>query len=335
MVRYLFTNCAGTFLFDENGTIVEHKEISEPDLIRVRKGDLIQQESRILDKHSSDEIHIVNRKTDTPGSGKTSPEMLHKILENFKDAKYFSQYHSLNLAVIKHDIKQSIEEDLFILQSINLVGDIDKAINQLSKRLREWYGLYVPEYSRSEPDTEQFIESILVKDKNELLTPLNINPSESMGADLSAENIYPLLKLAEQIKALHVLRKEQAAYIEKVMNRRYPNLSIIAGTIIGAKLISHAGSFKNLAGLPSSTIQLLGAEKALFRHLHNRRALPPKYGVLHEHPLIQSAAKKDHGKIARALADKLCIAVKVDYFKGAYIGDKLLKDLEKKFSASR
>ena len=335
MVLYLFTNAAGTFLFDEEGKMLEHKEISEQDLVRVKKGDLISEESRLLDKHGSDEIHIVNIKDGTPGSGKVTSYVLGKILENFKDQKYFSKFHLASLAVIKHNIKQSIEEDQFILQSINLVGDIDKAINQLSKRLREWYELYVPEYSRSEKDTGAFIESILAKDKIQLLSPLGVNPADSMGADLSAENVYPILKLAKQIKELIVLRKERTDYIEKVMNRRYPNLCAIAGTIIGAKLISHAGSFKNLAGLPSSTIQLLGAEKALFRHLHNRRALPPKYGVLHEHPLIQAAAKKDHGKIARAPADKLCIAVKIDYFKGTFIGDKLLADLEKKFSLNR
>ena len=106
----------------------------------------------------------------------------------------------------------------------------------------------------------------------------------------------------------------------------------IAGITIAAKLISHAGSMKRLVEMPASTIQVLGAEKALFRHMRNkRRNLPPKHGIIHEHQLIQKSNSKMHGKAARALADKLSIAVKIDYFKGKFIGDKLKKELVDKF----
>ena len=107
-------------------------------------------------------------------------------------------------------------------------------------------------------------------------------------------------------------------------------MTAITGVSIGAKLLEHAGSLKRLAEMPASTIQLLGAEKALFRHIKNKKNLCPKYGLLHEHPFITQSKKKSHGKIARALADKIAIAVKVDYFKGKFIGDKLRKELEKK-----
>jgi nucleolar protein 56 len=115
------------------------------------------------------------------------------------------------------------------------------------------------------------------------------------------------------------------------MKTNCPNLNELAGTLIGAKLISIAGSLRKLAMFPASTVQLLGAEKALFRHMKNKkRYLPPKYGVLHEHKYIQQNPKKYHGKIARLLADKIAIAVKIDYFKGDFKGDKLKKQVEEK-----
>jgi nucleolar protein 56 len=82
--------------------------------------------------------------------------------------------------------------------------------------------------------------------------------------------------------------------------------------------------------MPASTLQILGAEKALFRHIKSG-ARPPKHGLIHEHQFLQNAKKNEIGKKSRALADKLSIAVKVDFFKGEFIGKKLKKELEEKF----
>ena len=123
---------------------------------------------------------------------------------------------------------------------------------------------------------------------------------------------------------------KKGGYLDKLMDELMPNTKSIAGTTISAKLLEHAGSLKHLSELPSTTVQLFGAEKALFRHLHSN-AKCPKYGLLHEHPLIPKTKRKDHGKAARALADKISIAAKVDYFKGEFVGDKLKAQIEKKF----
>jgi len=133
-----------------------------------------------------------------------------------------------------------------------------------------------------------------------------------------------------QKAAAAVGSRDEEKYLERKMTELCPNMTAVAGYLIGAKLLAYAGSTKRLAELPSSTIQLLGAEKALFRHI-TRNSLPPKYGVLHEHPMIARARKQDHGKVARLLADKISIASRVDYFKGAFIGDKLKEEIEKRF----
>jgi nucleolar protein 56 len=108
------------------------------------------------------------------------------------------------------------------------------------------------------------------------------------------------------------------------------NLKTVAGISIGAKLIEHAGSLRRLVMLPSSTIQILGAEKALFRHIKTG-ARPPKYGLIFEHKFVQAGKKPDQGKRARALADKISISVRLDYFHGEFMGDKMNAQLEEKF----
>jgi len=157
-----------------------------------------------------------------------------------------------------------------------------------------------------------------------------MNITESMGADLPNPDLKPIISLAKEISSLFNLRIEQEKYLKSIMEKACPSMLAITGTTIGAKLICQAGSIKRLVEFPASTIQLLGAEKALFRHL-KMKSKSPKYGFLHEHPLISKNRRELHGKIARTLADKISIAIKVDYFKGKFIGDKLKKEIEEKF----
>jgi nucleolar protein 56 len=114
------------------------------------------------------------------------------------------------------------------------------------------------------------------------------------------------------------------------MDKFCPNIKAVCDVMVAASLIEHAGSLKRLSILPSSTIQILGAEKALFRHMKTG-AKPPKHGIIVNHSLIAKSPDKMHGKIARAVADKISIAAKVDYFQGKFIGDKLRKELDEKF----
>ena len=159
---------------------------------------------------------------------------------------------------------------------------------------------------------------------------INIEKKDSIGAELSQEDIEPIKSLAHQTYDLYQLRKNHLNYISALMDGYCPNIKSVCDVMVAAILIEHAGSLKRLSILPSSTIQILGAEKALFRHMKTG-AKPPRHGIIIGHPLIAKAPDRMHGKIARALADKISIAAKVDYFQGKFIGDRLRKDLEDKF----
>lgn len=224
-------------------------------------------------------------------------------------------------------VKESVGQDDLIIQSIRSILDLTRAGNILVKRLRDWYAFHNPEFENACPDHQKFVETILAKPKKELLQELKV--SHSMGKDLAKEDLESMLNLARSVKDLFELIKKQEAYLEQAMKLVCPNIQAVAGTLIGARLLDLAGSLRRLAMLPSSTIQLLGAEKALFRHIVTG-AKSPKHGILILHPLV--AQSKTKGRAARLVADKICMAARIDYFKGGFIGEKLKKELEEKLA---
>jgi len=239
-----------------------------------------------------------------------------------------SELRRKNLELAKKRFKESVNTDLLIINAINNFEELQKIINTLTKKLREWYSLYFPELDREVQDNEAFVRLVIKKNKKELLNELGLK--ESIGAELNKEDLEPIISLARLINNLIKEKHLLEEYLERTMRSYCPETSTISGALIGAKLLRGAGSLKKLAMMRSSTIQLLGAEKALFRHIRTG-AKPPKYGYLMQHPLVQNAKKKDKGRVARALADKIFICARVDYFKGAPIAARLLDELEEKF----
>jgi len=139
-----------------------------------------------------------------------------------------------------------------------------------------------------------------------------------------------LKNMANLLSSIYKARQEMETYIKKVMQAMAPNVSSIIGHGIAARLIAYAGGIEKLATLPAGTIQVLGAEKALFRHIKNG-SLPPKHGIIFQHEMINKAPKSKRGKIARLLATKIAIAAKADAFTGNYIADKLKEEIEKRY----
>ncbi|RME78093.1 hypothetical protein D6774_02245 [Candidatus Woesearchaeota archaeon] len=235
-----------------------------------------------------------------------------------------SKLRSELIEYTRKKIRESVSEDQLIIQAISSSEELDRVLNILSKRLREWYALYNPEFEHAIDSHEAFV-TILLQGRD-------VREPNTMGADLSQEHVQEMHSLARRIADLYELKKEEQNYINEVMEENFPNLKAVAGGLIGAKLLAIAGGIKNLMLFPASTVQMLGAEKAFFRHLKNKKISPPKYGILFQHPLVTKASKKDKGRVARALADKISIASRIDYFKGEFKGDVLIKEVEEKFS---
>lgn len=217
-------------------------------------------------------------------------------------------------------LQKSLTNDQLIIQANNMVNDLHKINNALSKRLREWAGGWVPELEHEIEDHEQFVSELS-----------EANYSNGVGTPIPETDSKVIKETAKKVKELYELRNQLNNYIEESLSKIAPSLVALCGGSIAADLLKLAGSLERLAKLPSSTIQLLGAETALFRHLKNKRHDPPKHGIIFNHQLIQRAKRKDRGRIARSLADKISIAVRVDYFKGEPIGNKLREQLEAKF----
>jgi len=233
----------------------------------------------------------------------------------------------------------SASPDLHIIQSINALDETDKIMNGVSSRLREWYGLHFPEldnivdsihgYSqivlagkRDALSKQVFVDAGFPDSKVEMLTLVG---EKSRGGNITEENLTIVQTLAKQILDLHELRKKLGEHVEKEMKTVAPNLSAILGTSVAARILARAGSMKKLSSMPASTIQVLGAEKALFRSLKTG-SQPPKHGLLFQHALVHSAPRWQRGKIARAIAAKAAIAARVDVY-GEGLNQVLLEKL--------
>ncbi len=240
----------------------------------------------------------------------------------------FDELRRNDLELTRKAVQESVDEDLFIINAVNNIEELQRQINMFSKRLREWYSLYLPELDRKIADHSGFIKAVLHDDKDGFLKTEGIRVT--MGAELKREDLEPILSLARTINQLVEEENLLSEYLEQLMKARCINVTTISGALIGAKLLRGAGSLRKLAMMRSSTVQLIGAEKALFRHIRTG-ARPPKYGYLIQHPLVQRVKKEDKGRAARAIADKIFVAARLDYFKGEFMGDKLLKEAEVKF----
>jgi nucleolar protein 56 len=227
-------------------------------------------------------------------------------------------------------VKEASERlDLHIIQSINALDELDKIINTVGARMREWYGLHFPELdnlvqslvayaeivSRAglrENITADILQSAGMQDKKvEIIID---GARRSKGGDMTPENLAIVERLADQVISQSDLRRVLADHVEVAMETVAPNVKELLTASVGARIVAKAGSLARLATLPASTIQVLGAEKALFRALKTG-ARPPKHGLLFQHPLIHSAPKWQRGKIARAVASKVAIAARIDYYR--------------------
>lgn len=311
-MNYLFTNILGSFVLNENIAIIDKILFKD------------------LDEHYKKEAVERKLKKKFPKIQALPNDKLNAVLALFKDKQYYPNFYTRNVILTRRGVKNSVTEDQLIIQAIANINELDKISNLLVKRLREWYSLYLPELSEKVSHHEKFVELVLEKKRSDIFTDLHITEEDTMGKNLEKNDTDEIKLVAERVTELYSLRKKHEDYLTIVMQKYCPNILALAGTTIGARLLEISRGLKRMAMLPSSTIQLLGAEKALFRHIKTG-SRSPKYGVIFSHPLIQKAKAKERGKVSRALADKLSLCARLDYFKGDMKGMEYKKKLEDKF----
>jgi nucleolar protein 56 len=258
---------------------------------------------------------------------------------------FYNLLHEFTIETTRRKLRRAAQKrDLLAAQAIRAIDDIDKTTNLFAARLREWYSLHFPELDDLVREHEDYVRIVAELGHRDNITVENLvklgfseekakkiaeAAKKSMGADYPEFDIEPMQRLARITLELYKLRRDLSDYIAQVMKEVAPNITALVGPLLGARLISLAGGLEELAFMPASTIQVLGAEKALFRALRTG-GKPPKHGVIFQYPDIHRSPRWQRGKIARALAAKLAIAAKVDYFTGRFIGDKLKEALRKR-----
>merc|ERR1711865_604088 len=236
--------------------------------------------------------------------------------------------HSYSRSRVKFDVNRA---DKHIIQAIALIDQMDKDLNTFAMRVREWYSWHFPELVKIVNDNVMFAKlAIAIRNKTELnddslemleeLTQDETKANQildasraSMGQDISELDMINIVNFAGRVVELHQYRADLHEYLKTKMIRVAPNLSTLIGEMVGARLISHAGSLTNLSKYPASTVQILGAEKALFRALKTK-GNTPKYGLIFHSSFIGRASQKNKGRISRYLANKASIASRIDSF---------------------
>ncbi len=230
-----------------------------------------------------------------------------KLCSNFID--YRRLLHETSVLVAKEQITGSLSgQDAYVIQAVNALDDVNNAYNALTERLAEWYGVHYPEF-RARP--QELISFILQNGSREASGSLK----PSIGAPMSENDLHAIQSLASAAQKLFDERKALETYITSSMESFSPNLSSLLGPLLAARLIALSGGLDKLARMPASTIQVMGAREALFKHL--RAGAPsPKHGLIFNHPLISGSPKRIRGKVSRMLSAKIAIAARVDYYSG-------------------
>ncbi len=273
-------------------------------------------------------------------------EKLKNIGINIDQEDLLKKYKIINEKLIRKKIKQAGEKkDIQIIQTIETLEFIKPTISKFSNKIKEWYGLHFPELTDKfvEDDvllakfiseignrknyTKEILESKFSLSQKEVKTILKL-ASKSMGADIDLEMVK---KFADQILSLENYREALESHLDELMQKTAPNIRAIVGALVGAKLISHAGSLRRLAFMPSSRIQLLGAETALYRYLRAGNKLP-KHGLIFQWQQIRGNPPWIRGNIARLIAGKLGLAAKLDYFSGDFFGDTYAEEIKEKIN---
>lgn len=345
MRAYLATGILGSFAFDADRRVIEKRLFPKrPDIIaeKLEQASALPEELDILKALVKKGYKEVFTDRPLPSAGIAvvqDPDNVGKraLAEEFRSLavslKWVTSQAELNELLSQVNVlrtKQKLKEerkDKIIMICSRMLGELEKDLNAFSERLREWYGLHFPELASQGLPAEEFAELVGAAGDRSRMKGYESLAKTSAGMDFSGSDVKEVQSLAKALADLYQEKASLASYLEKLCREMMPTTSAVAGELLAAKLISQAGGLEKLSRMPSSTVQLLGAEKALFRHLKGQ-GKSPKYGLLFAHPLVQAAAPGRKGKIARLIAAKISLASRTDFYSKADKGQSLRRELE-------
>lgn len=328
----LVTKWFGVFLCDErSGKVIDSRLMPKDDatalagkLASMQRGCLLDEERELAAK-ADGKLAVSDRRQSELGK----PELFDSSFITPERYGYTPEYmHEVMIGLGKLRTSEPIPRDRNLVQAIRSLDDQIATINLYNERLHEWYGMHFPELADYAKD-ERYAQLIAMHgDREGVIEELGLD-IESIGADMDPSDIDAIRDLANTLSRLYEDEERTEAYIQGIVEEACPNMCAIVSAPLAARMVSLAGGLERLASLPSSTVQLLGAEKAMFRHLRSGKK-GPKHGVLYQHPDVHRAPYWQRGKIARALAGKVLIAAKVDQYHGEFIGDRLNEDFRRR-----
>jgi nucleolar protein 56 len=352
MKCYITCSFAGFISIDENCTLLDYElfpmDKQRERLAKIVAGTLTKEEESILKRmvKKCDSIVIETTiphsryknlkdstkfKYETPNLAgeylrSNMEDLLEKVgfLESTDDLT--SKLHELSIDITNERLREaSKSEDMFLIQAINSIDELDETSSKMVERLREWYAIHFPELDKIK-NNERYVEMVAdLGDRDSIIDSkvldsdkeYDVKTGKSVGAPISETDLQMVREFAKSIKSLQKTKKSLTIYVERKMGEIAPNLKDLVGASLGAKLIAHVGSIERLSKMPSGTVQVLGAEKSLFRHLKTGER-PPKHGLIFQHPEVRGAKWWLRGKIARTLALKISLAVRKDVYSGEY-----------------
>ncbi len=314
----------GTFLLEE-GKVVRSTLFAKDADVLARKM-LLMEDRKILDEEMNlveglDEFFVTERRLEALGGVFAEEPPAFLKAEDFGFDTALLREAMIVLGKLR--MKRAFQPVDHIIQGVRTLDDITHTSNRLMERLRDWYSLHFPELARM-VDPARYLDLVAEHGRRE---DMPVEFADSVGADLDVSDLKAVQDLARLAADVQLRRSSLEDYLEEKMAEVAPNVSDLAGPIIGARLLSIAGGLEELAKMPASTIQLLGAEKALFRHLR-KGTKPPKHGILFQHPWVHKAPYWQRGVIARALAAKLAIAARADAYTKRHLAADLRAEME-------
>lgn len=321
----LVTTWFGTFLLDEGKVVRQLPFPKEPGAIADRLATaedwkLTAEERELM--ASVDEVFVTEPRLERAGGRFIAERPPFLAPEDFGFDR--SLLHAAMVELAKRRMRKAIRAEDHLRQAVACLDDLLEQENLVLERLREWYGLHFPELARI-VDPDDYVNLIATHGRRENMP---IEHRDSVGAPLGEAEALQLQDLAALARLISGRRAATAAYIEKATTTLAPNVADLAGPLIAARLVTLAGSLDELARAPAGTIQVLGAERALFLHLRTG-SNPPKHGVLFQHPLVHRAPPWQRGAIARAFAAKIAIAARADAYTKREISRGLQADLDR------